>query len=529
MSEARQRLSYAVILRSSRGEGIRAISRAERVDRKTVRRILTDAEQRRQEGDDVLKRLGPKPRAPRHSKLDKYADVIESLVKQYPDIKATRLHEELQAQGYDGGYTIVRSRLRAVRPKAKRRAAALVRTGPGQQAQVDWSPYEIADGTTIHALSVVLGFSRYRYLVFTSDERQATLFEHLRRAFESFGGVPGELVFDSMKTIVDRWEHNIPLLNLHALDFAAYYGFNFHIAPRADGAYKGKVERPFRHLDDSFFNARTFHSIEEANATLRVWLEEKVHSRKHGTTRRLPRELLEEERPCLKPLPVHPYDTRELAYRIVDGYHHVHFDDNFYSVAEEYVGESVYVRANLELLEIFNGRAEKLASHARLPRGGGIYQTLPEHKRPTRLNLTRLMARFEAWGEAPMRFATLLRERKRFAGKELAAILELQREWAIEDLLGAIKHALAHQAFDAASVERILRVNAKPRTLHDVIAARAREQVRRDLKLACVEQRKPTYYAGLLSGEGSQEPADTKESTDDNEEDDGSPKDREAP
>jgi transposase len=523
MSEARQRLVYAVLRRYARGESMRAIGRAERIDPKTVKRILREADERRRKGDDVLERLGPKPRAPRGSKLDAYGDEITALIKRYPDITAVRLHEELQARGFKGGYTIVRERLKALRPKPTKRAAMVVRTAPGQQAQVDWSPYDIADGSTIHALSVVLGFSRYRYFVFTTDMRRPTLFEHLRRAFETFGGVPDELVFDSMKTVVDRWESNTPILNLHALDFAAYYDFHYHIAPRADGAYKGKVERPFRHADENFFNARTFYSIEQANETLRRWLQEKVHDRPHGTTRKRPSELFEEERPLLKPLPSHPYDTRELAYRIVDGYHHVHFDDNFYSVAERHVGEQVYVRASLERVEIFDARAEKLASHERAPRGGGEYRTLDEHKRPKRHSMPQLMARFEAWGEAPLRFARLIRERKRYAGKELAAIIALQRHWALDDLLAAIEHALHYQAIDAASVERILHAHAEPRTLHDVIAQRAREQVRRSLAVAPVEQRKTSYYAGLLSGEGEQEPADATESPHDNDDEDEPP------
>ena len=502
---------------------MRAIARAERVDPKTVKRILKEADERRRKGDDVLDRLGPRPRAPRGSKLDSFANEMHAQITRYPDITATRLHEELQARGFDGGYTIVRERLKVIRPKPVRKASMRVCTAPGKQAQVDWSPYVIADGSTIHALSVVLGFSRYRYLIFTTDMRQPTLFEHLRRAFELFGGVPDELVFDSMKTIVDRWENNSPIINLRALDFAAYYDFHYHIAPRADGAYKGKVERPFRHADENFFNARTFHSIEQANTKLRWWVEEKVHARRHGTTRKPPNELFQEERPALNPLPNHPYDTRELAYRIVDGYHHVHFDDNFYSVAEKHVGEQVYVRASLERVEVFNGRVEKLASHERAPRGSGAICTLDEHKRPTRHNIARLMARFEAWGEDALRFATLLRMRKRYSGRELAAIIDLQRTWALNDLLPAIEHALRYQAIDAPSVERILHANAEPRTLHDVIAERAREQVRRSLAIAPVEQRKASYYADLLSDECDQEPADATESAHDNDDEDEPP------
>src|SRR5690606_37507602 len=100
--------------------------------------------------------------------------------------------------GFEGGYTIVRERLRRAHRPPKRRTFNVVRTDPGVQAQVDWSPYKLADGTPMYCFSCVLSYSRYQYARFCADMRQATLFRQLRAAFDAFGGVPKELVFDSM-------------------------------------------------------------------------------------------------------------------------------------------------------------------------------------------------------------------------------------------------------------------------------------------------------------------------------------------
>jgi transposase len=78
------------------------------------------------------------------------------------------------------------------------------------------------------------------------------------------------------------------VLNLHAVDFATYHDFEIHVAPRANGPYKGKVERPFRYIEESLLNARTFYTLEQANATMVWWLDNRANVRDHRMTGRRP-------------------------------------------------------------------------------------------------------------------------------------------------------------------------------------------------------------------------------------------------
>ncbi len=245
MREPRARLVYEVMRRHRRGDSQRSIARALSIDPKTVRRIIRDVNKRRQEGDDALIRGLPPRRAPRPSKLDPYTEVIADLLARYPNLRATRLHEELCARGFDGGYTIVREHLKKLRPRPAKKPRTLVQTPAGKQRQFDWSPYELVDGTPIRMFGCVLSYSRYRYARFCTDTRQPTIFRELRRSFEDAGGVAREYVVDTMPGVVDGWDGDEPLLNLRAVDFAVYYDFELHVAPRGDGAYKGKIERTF--------------------------------------------------------------------------------------------------------------------------------------------------------------------------------------------------------------------------------------------------------------------------------------------
>lgn len=501
---ARQHLVYEVVRRAARGESNRGIARAMRIAPRTVKKILAREEVRRTEGESALDRELPARRAPRESKLDSFDDAIAAWLEQYPDLTATRLHEKLLGEGFTGGYTIVREDLKSRRAQnaAPARADLRVETPPGQQGQFDWSPFPIATGEIENVWSYTLSWSRGRSFAAEDNQRQTTILRRLHASFTELGGVPRESVTDTMSGVVDGWECNQPILNIRFVDFAAYYRFAVHVSPRRYPKYKGKVERPFRYVDENFCNGRTFASREAFREGLAWWRNAHAMMRPHPVTGRTLAEMLEEERSYLQPLPRVPYDTRDVVQRHVDSTAHILYETNLYPVPEEQMGKLVYVCVGPDRLEVFDRGVHRLAELERIPDGAGK-TAASNRKRRGRYDVTLLQERFAAWGPSAEDFAVKLRLRKRTPGPELDHILKLQVTWSVDDVVAAIEHATKYGAFDARAVERILEARFRPRRLAEQIADATRSQIRDAMREHPVEQRALSSYETLRLGDGS--------------------------
>jgi transposase len=123
--------------------------------------------------------------------------------------------------------TILRECLLKLNPRPKRDPIIRFETEPGRQGQMDWSPYTIdferGGRTEVLCFSYVLGFSRRQYIDFTLNRQFHTLIRRHVDAFEYFGGVPRECLYDGEKTIILRWEAGRPIFNPSFVIFITHY------------------------------------------------------------------------------------------------------------------------------------------------------------------------------------------------------------------------------------------------------------------------------------------------------------------
>src|ERR1700722_18040347 len=90
------------------------IARLMGISRRTLYHWI-DSGQLERELDNGPVRYAPRPAVPR--KIDRYREIIQVRLTEYPRLSATRLYKEICASGYAGGYTQVKDYVREVRPR----------------------------------------------------------------------------------------------------------------------------------------------------------------------------------------------------------------------------------------------------------------------------------------------------------------------------------------------------------------------------------------------------------------------------
>ena len=102
-----------------------------------------------------------------------------------------------------------------------------------------------------------LGYSRMSFVRFVADETWPTVKAGLQAAFGYFGGVPREVLFDNMKTVViERNAYGRGQHRLHPglLELSRDLGFAVRLCRPYRAKTKGKVERFNRYLRECFYN-----------------------------------------------------------------------------------------------------------------------------------------------------------------------------------------------------------------------------------------------------------------------------------
>lgn len=299
-----------MLLRHYLAQGLSQRAAAEMlgISPRTIRRWIQSGELDREVDLDPPRY---KPRPPTPKKLDSFKPLILARLEAFPELTAVRLLEEIQATGYTGGYSQLRDFVRSVRPRPEPEPVIRFETPPGHQLQVDFAEFRFPWGKR-YVLLLVLGYSRLMWLRFYPRQDMRALLSGLEEGFRYFGGVPKELLFDQMKSVITK---DLRLLggqlvkNEEFVRFANHWGFT----PRACRPYraqtKGKVERPVRYVRSNFIYARDFLNDADLEEQKARWME-KANGRVHATTKEVPRLRFEtEERHRLLPLAERAYQS----------------------------------------------------------------------------------------------------------------------------------------------------------------------------------------------------------------------------
>ncbi len=259
-------------------------------------------------------------RTKKGSKLDEFKPYLHSRIAQANPVHLSGvvLLREIHELGYSGSLSLLRQYLLQYRGQPESPSVIRFETPAGKQMQVDWGQMR-GGQSPLHAFVAVLGYSRALFVVITDNMRYETLEYCHRLAFDYFQGIPQEVWYDNMKTVVV--ERNAFGEGQHKL-VSSFYQFSKSMGflPKLCRPYrpqtKGKVERMVRYVRDSFYRplATQLSALnltldsETANRKLAHWLDNIANQRIHDTIKVKPADKLKEERPYLQSLPpeLHP-------------------------------------------------------------------------------------------------------------------------------------------------------------------------------------------------------------------------------
>lgn len=289
---------------------------------------------------------------------------------------ARSVYEEIKDQGYGGSYDVVRRYVSPLRAEAYPEATVRFETPPGRQGQVDWGQcWTILAGkrVKVHLFVMTLGYSRRMYAVGTEDEKLPSFIRCHVDAFDHFGGIPHEIVYDNAKTVVlERDFEGLQIKwNAPFLDFSRYYGFRPFPHKPYRPQTKGKVESGVKYVK-RFLRGKEFESLAHLNEVLASWIANTADQRIHGTTHRKPAEMFKEEEALLTDHRGKPaFHLQDRVVRTVSRDCLVAFETNRYSVPYQWVGRRVEVQAQGETIHIYHDGG-LIVTHDRIL---GTYET----------------------------------------------------------------------------------------------------------------------------------------------------------
>lgn len=459
----------------------REIARRFELDVKTVRRALSR---------DTDPSTWKADRPPRPRRLDPHRDAIVGWLTKQPKLTAKRIGRLLVEEGLletPPAERTVREYVALVKKSLTKPEAFVHRThAPGETMEVDFGQERVIVAgreVKVHFVVATLPSSNAYFARAYRCEKLECLLDGVVRAFRYFGGVPRRVVFDNTSLCVRRILKGRDRLETQRFQaFRGAFPFAAEYCAPAKGNEKGSVETGVKYVRRNCLQpTREVESLAALNASILAELERDLLLRRHpegGTCA----DALAQERPGLRPLPLHIPEACVLDARVVNKFGHVKHDTVTYSVPTDYVHRPATVKAFAEMIEIAVD-SEVVARHPRRFERGALSLSL-DHVLDTLERKSRAAPEATAVRQAdlPPVFEELrqaLHGRTRHANREWVRVLKLMRDHSLDVLSGVVETALREGTPRLAAIEMLLRQRTQgPAPIPRAVPLDDREELR---------------------------------------------------
>jgi transposase len=389
-------------------------------------------------------------------KLGAYLPRIEQILKEDQALPrkqrhtAKRIWERLRAEGFTGGYTIVKDVVRELTQRRQEVFVPLIHR-PGE-AQVDFGEALVKMNGRLRKVAfmvMALPYSDAEFVMAFERECTETFWEGHVQGFEFFEGVPGRITYDNTKIAVAQivGGGKERRLTRGFCQLKSHYLFNHHFCRVARGNEKGVVEGQVKFTRLNFFvPVPQVRDFAELNTRLRQQCVEDRQRRLRGQDGTKEQLLLEDQKAFLK-LPATPFAACKQASTTASSLSLVRFDTNDYSVPVRWAHHPVVVKGYWQQVRLY-AQGQEVAVHGRIWEKEQVrfeplhYLALLERK-PGALDHARPLA---GWTLAECFGVLRRRLEAQWEGegtREYIRVLRLLEKHSMSDLRVAVEKALA--------------------------------------------------------------------------------------
>jgi transposase len=315
--------------------------------------------------------------SPRPKIIDPYLEKIGELVERsHGHVRADVVHENhLVPMGFPGDERTTR--------RAVAEAKAAYRSGhrrtykpwvpePAMWAQYDWGKGPSVSGRQTSLFCAWLAWSRFRVVIPTWDKTLPTTVACIDAMLRAFERAPTYLLTDNERVVTTERVCGLAVRHPLMVAVGRHYGVSIETCVPYDPETKGGSESSVKIAKADLVPTEanlleayaSFGDLERACRTF----AEGVNGRPHAETRRLPAEMLFEERARMHVLPAEPYTAALGESRSVRDDQTVRFGSVRYSVPKAFVGAEVFCSVHGEELVIVgrekeSGGLKEIARH----------------------------------------------------------------------------------------------------------------------------------------------------------------------
>ncbi|WP_240033885.1 IS21 family transposase [Oceanobacillus profundus] len=336
----------------------------------------------------------------------------------------------------------------------------------GHQFQFDWGEADIVlQGQTkrVFLFCSQLSASRVRFVRAYLHEKQEAFLDGFVHAFEFFGGIPTEGLFDNLKTAVEKIMQGRDRLEQESfMALQTHYLFKAEFCNVRSGNEKGRVEGTVGYVRrNALVPVPVVQSLDELNDHLLSWCLKEAEHRKVPYSKETVKQMWNKEKEYLRPLPEQRFEACKLVSCQVNKTSLITIETNKYSVPCKYVGQAVWAKIFVDQI-IVVAQNQVIAKHPRSYERHEMFTVL-DHYLEALIKKPRAIRDAHAFQSSDIpkvfrRFHQKMRDQEGAIGdRKFIRLLLLHREIGMEILTQALLEAEKTQIYRYDVVHEFIR------------------------------------------------------------------------